>query len=83
MASQVVSSSIAWCPMQMRKSRQDFIDGLTLIQLLERWRFAKPGDRWMSGETGDYWKKRMTELRTRNPAEWVRASKTLGWDRRD
>lgn len=55
------------------------IDSLTLEQLLERWRNAPVGDPKFQGETGAYWGARMTALRNERPADFISASKSIGW----
>lgn len=68
--------------MKLTKSNKEFIDSLSYICLLERWRFAPVGDVWFEGETGDYWKNRMKELRDKpdGQKEHVNASKIIGWE---
>lgn len=67
--------------MKLTPKRKAAIDGMSYLQLLERWRFASIGDPWFQGETGEYWGKRMSELRKQDEAAHVAASKTLGWDK--
>ena len=67
--------------MNLTPERKATIDGMSSMQLLERWRFAPIGDPWFQGETGEYWGKRISELRKQNEAAHVAASKTLGWDK--
>jgi hypothetical protein len=66
--------------MKLTPERKAHIDSLSYEQLLSRWRFAPVGDPWFTDETGDYWRKRMGELREKDPGEAVAASKRIGWD---
>ena len=65
--------------MNLTPENKKYIDGLSHYSLLERWRFAPVGDKWFQGETGEYWGKRMSELKSQNPAQAVQDSKNLGW----
>ena len=65
--------------MNLTPENKAHIDGLTLEQLLECWRNSPPGTSWFMGESGKYWGERMTALRNEKPAEWVSASKSIGW----
>lgn len=65
--------------MELTADNKKHIDNLTYEQLLSRWRFAPIGDPWFQGETGDYWGERMSELRSADNAQHVRASKKIGW----
>lgn len=55
-----------------------WIDNATLEQLLRKWRFETSGSKWFEGEIGKYYKKIMSEKRSKNPAEWTVASKRIG-----
>lgn len=57
------------------------IDNKSIIQLLERVRFAPIGDEMFQGESGEYWLKRLEDLRNQDNQAYVRASKTIGWER--
>ena len=63
----------------MTPERKIHIDGLSIFSLLQHWRFAPPGDKWMQGETGEYWALRMKELRTNDSNSYIQASKNIGW----
>lgn len=65
--------------MDLTPQTRMYIDDLSYIELLDRWRFAPAGDRWFQGETGIYWKKRIAEMRAQEPDGGVGASKRLGW----
>ena len=67
--------------MNLTPENKQHIDGLTVLQLLERIRYSPAGDLWFQGETGEYWMNRYAELRDANPAGVVAASKAVGWDR--
>lgn len=56
------------------------IDDLDYFSLLERWRYAPPGDPVFQGESGDYWRERMKYLEAQpgGQAKAVAASKLLG-----
>jgi len=58
------------------------IDAMTVMQLLDRVRFAPVGDPWFQGETGEYWLSRLNALRAMDPMAYVAASKALGWGNR-
>ena len=66
--------------MDLTKENKKDIDNLSYEQLLSRWRFAPPGDRWFQGETGDYWGSAMNKKKEEiGQAEAVRVSKDIGW----
>ena len=65
--------------MELTEKRKWYIDRLTHYALLEKVRFAPPGDEWMVGETGEYWVQRLREKRAEDPAQAVADSKALGW----
>ena len=65
--------------MDLTRENKESIDSLSYESLLSRWRFAPVGDPWFQGETGKYWGERMAELRKKDNAEHVRASKAIGW----
>ena len=65
----------------MNEKTRKYIDGLTLDQLLSKWRFAPIGDPMLQGETGDYFSKVMSEKRkAAGDGAWTAASKSVGWD---
>ena len=64
--------------MELNEENKKHIDALTYEQLLRRWRNSPSGDAWFQGETGKYWGKRMAELKAKDPAGAVRASKNIG-----
>lgn len=66
--------------MKLTEENKKYIDGLSLTDLLRKWRYAKPGDEMMQGETGDYWGKIMFALRDKDISAWVAASKSVGWN---
>jgi hypothetical protein len=67
--------------MDLTAENKTYIDSLNIEKLLSKIRFAPLGDKWFQGETGDYLMKRYAELRDKDPAAHVAASKFLGWDR--
>jgi len=67
--------------MDLTQKNQDYIDSLSYQDLLWHWRMAPVGDPWFQGATGAYWSDRMAILRRQNPAEHVRSSKTIGWEK--
>ena len=66
--------------MKLTPENKKYIDSLSYESLLRRWRFGPVGDKWFQDETGDYWGQRMAELRDKDPAGAVSASKTIGWE---
>jgi hypothetical protein len=68
--------------MNLTPENRATIDTKTIIELLDRIRFAPAGDPWFQGETGDYWLKRYSALKNADPGAAVAASKTLGWEKR-
>ena len=56
-----------------------WIDNASYEQLLFKWRNAPAGDPWFQGAVGDYYARVMKERRNADPAEHVRASKSIGW----
>ncbi len=65
--------------MELTGENKHYIDSLSVEQLLRHNRFAPAGDAWFQGETGDYWLRRIAELRSKDNAAYVRASKNIGW----
>lgn len=67
--------------MKLTQENKDHIDGLSLTELLRKWRHAPIGDPWIEGETGKYWGERMHALRSEPGGDeaWTRASKSIGW----
>lgn len=63
----------------MTPEEKAWIDNANLFSLLSRWRFAAVGDKMFQGETGEYYSKVMFGKRDADNAEWVRASKEVGW----
>jgi hypothetical protein len=55
------------------------IDAIPLYDLFRTHRFAEPGDPRFQGAEGEYRCKRLAELRDKDPAAYVLASKTIGW----
>lgn len=66
--------------MTLTPENKAHIDGMTYECLLSRWRFAPAGDPWFQGETGAYWGARMSEMRSKDAAGAVAASKNIGWE---
>ena len=64
--------------MELTKINKEYIDGLSYVELLKKWRFAPVGEFWFQGNTGKYWSKRMNEIREKG-ANHVGASKFIGW----
>jgi hypothetical protein len=61
---------------------KDWIANASYKQLLQKWRFASPGDPFFVGEVGEYYTTVMnSKKRALAPGEAVRASKELGWKR--
>ena len=58
-----------------------WIDHASYEQLLSRWRFEPAGSRWFQGTVGDYYAKVISERRKSDPAEHIRASKAIGWNK--
>lgn len=69
--------------MQLTTKNKEYIDSLSYVDLLHRWRFSPVGDAWFQGETGTYWSERMNELRSRpgGDEQHVSASKFIGWEK--
>jgi len=65
--------------MDLTPENKAYIDKMTYIELLSRWRFSADSNTWFQGDTGQYWSQRMTELRDIDPQAAVQASKTIGW----
>ena len=63
--------------MDLTDKNKTHIDEMSYEGLLSHWRFAPSGDPWFQGETGKYWGKRMGELKSKDPAGAVAASKRL------
>jgi hypothetical protein len=66
--------------MQLTEENKKYIDGLSYESLLSKWRFAPVGDKWFEGDTGTYWGDRMKEIRAKDNAVHVAASKSIGWN---
>ena len=67
--------------MKLTPENKAYIDSLSYMSLLDRWRHAPSGDAWFQDETGDYWSRRMSELKEAG-ADPVGASKAVGWEKR-
>ena len=48
--------------MDLTTENKAMIDGLTLLELKQRWRRAPLTDKWLQGETEHYWLERMAKL---------------------
>lgn len=57
------------------------IEAMSLYDMLKMWRFAHVGTFQAGDPVSDAFIKRMIDLKNENPAGWVAASKSLGWDR--
>jgi hypothetical protein len=57
-----------------------WINGASLVDLLRKWRFARPGDPFFQGFVGEHYSKVMFGKRATDPEAWVNASKQVGWD---
>ena len=66
--------------MNLTPERKAEIDGMNVYTLLYGVRFSRIGDPKMQGEAGEYWRKRLGELRDKDPDAYVSASKTMGWE---
>ena len=67
----------------MTPEQKAWIDDASLEALLRKWRFAPSGDPLLQGETGEYYSQVMFAKRDADNAAWVRASKSVGWERCD
>lgn len=65
--------------MDLTPKNKEFIDSLSIKDLLSNWRFAHSNNLWFQGETGQYWSDRMAELRNKDNDAYVQASKDIGW----
>lgn len=65
----------------MTKEQKEWIDNASLEDLLHKWRFTplSANEPMFQGECGEYYKKVMFGKRDKNPEEWTRASKRIGW----
>lgn len=70
--------------MELTPENRYTIDSMDYEDLLYRWRFHPLGNAWLQGDTGEYWGRRMRELRALpgGDEEHIRASKSIGWDKR-
>jgi len=57
---------------------KDWIDKASLVELLQKWRFAPSGDPFMQGEVGTHFSNTMFALRDKDNDAWVSASKQVG-----
>ena len=64
----------------MTPEKQQEIDALSILDLLRAQRYASVGDPRFKGAEGTYRMDRLADLRSRDNAAYVRASKSLGWD---
>jgi hypothetical protein len=64
---------------EFTEEERNWIDNATLEQLLHKWRFCPIGDTYFQGKRGEYFKDVMVNLKNANPADWVSASKHVGW----
>ena len=62
----------------MTPERKEYIDTLSVYDLLSANRFAPIGDSCFQGEEGIYRGKRLAELRSKDAAAYVAASKAIG-----
>jgi hypothetical protein len=62
----------------MTPEQKAWIDGASLPQLLERWRFGEVGSVWFQGECGAYFSQVLNKKRNTNHDAWVAASKAGG-----
>lgn len=67
--------------MDLTEDTKRYIDSLSYIQLLRKWRFSPSGDKWFQGATGEYWGRRMLELKAKG-VDHVKASKQVDRERR-
>lgn len=63
----------------MTQETKEYIDSLSVYQLLYDQRFCPPGDPKFQGEAGIYRMRRLAELRTQDPQAYTSASKAMGW----
>ncbi len=56
---------------------KEWIDNVSYVELLWKWRHSPVGSPWFQGEIGDYYKKVMQEKKQK--ADHVAASKEVGW----
>ena len=65
--------------MILTKKLQLKINQMTIEELLQKIRFAPPGDPLFTGNSGTYVMNRVLELRTKNHDAFIAASKQVGW----
>lgn len=65
--------------MRLTKKVQLKINQMTIEELIQKSRFAPPGDPLFTGNSGTYIMNRVLELRVKNYAVWKAASKQVGW----
>lgn len=63
----------------MTPEMKTYIDGLTHMQLAEKWRFAPPGHVLFTGDTFDYFKYVFFSKGGMTPE----ISKSIGWERQE
>ena len=66
--------------MDLTKENAAWIDSLSYVDLLRKWRSSPIGDDWFMGETGAYWCARMNKIKAEG-ADHVAASKAIGWEK--
>ena len=59
---------------------KDWIDSASYGVLLNKWRFASPGEPIFQGESGEYYANVMFEKKEADPGGAVAVSKALGWE---
>lgn len=65
--------------MDLTPDNKEYIDSLSLEELLSKWRFSETGNPWFQGETGDYWSRALSAKRDENPQSFTGLSKKIGW----
>jgi hypothetical protein len=65
--------------MKLTPENKAHIDAMSVEQLLSGVRFSPTGNPWFQDETGDYWLQRLADLRSKDNAAYVQASKNIGW----
>lgn len=67
--------------MKLTPANKSYIDSLGYEELLRRWRFGLPGEKWFGDDTGRYWRDRIEELRP--SVDHAAISKKIGWVKKD
>ena len=65
--------------MDLTSDLEQEINKMNIVELLRKWRFAPIGDPLLQGESGAHLGARLSELCSKDPDAYVRASKALGW----